>query len=85
MSGAQDMVPGMSTLICPYGCGSLSVFIARRGRRQRPYLGCRCGYSEWRGGNPATDMCCADAMEGVDPPVEYERIDAVVDSDPYAV
>jgi hypothetical protein len=29
-------------------------------------------------------MCCADALEGVDPPVEYERIDAVVDSDPYA-
>ena len=75
----------MSTLTCPQGCGDLSVFIARRGRRQRPYIGCRtCGYAEWRGGNPQTDACCADSIPGIDPPVEYDTIDAVVDSEPYA-
>lgn len=85
MSVAQDTVAGMSTLTCPHGCGALGVFIARRGRRQRPYLGCRsCGYAEWRGGAPHTDEACIDGIEGVDPPVDYERIDVVEGSDPYA-
>ncbi|MDF2993587.1 MAG: hypothetical protein K0S37_4101 [Microbacterium sp.] len=54
----------MQGLYCPVGDGPLGVFIARRGRRQRPYLGCRvCGYSEWTGGWPATDECCADSMD----------------------
>lgn len=57
----------MSTLTCPQGCGPLGVFIARRGQRQRPYIGCRsCGYAEWRGGNPAMDIACADAIPGPD-------------------
>lgn len=85
MSVASDTVCGMASLVCPHGCGDLSVFIARRGRRQRPYLGCReCGYSEWRGGNPATDMCCADSMPAENPPFVPDRIDSVEGMDPYA-
>lgn len=85
MSEVPPTVSTMSTLTCPHGCGDLGVFIARRGRRQRPYLGCRaCGYAEWRGGAPQYDTACADAMDGVDPPVEYQVIDAVEGSDPYA-
>jgi len=85
VSGVAVTVVGMSTLICPHGCGDLSVFIARRGRRQRPYIGCRhCGYSEWRGGNPATDMCCADSIPTEHPQPEPETIDVVEGMDPYA-
>ncbi len=73
-----------STLVCPNGCGDLSVFISRRGRRQRPYTGCRsCGYADYRGGSPALDEACA-TVEPVNPPVEYERIDHVIGDDPYA-
>lgn len=85
MSGVDGTVRSMSTLTCPNGCGDLGVFIARRGRRQRPYIGCRtCGFTEWRGGAPQYDTSCADAVDGADPPVEYDQVDAVVDSDPYA-
>ena len=72
------------SLICPKGCGDLDVFIARRGRRQRPYLGCiTCGWAEWRGGMPFhDDRCGSDA--GEDPPVDREVIDVVEGSDPYA-
>ena len=85
MSEVGATVDAMSTLTCPHGCGDLGVFIARRGRRHRPYLGCRtCGYAEWRGGAPAVDEACADGIEGVDPPVEYVHIDVVEGSDPYA-
>lgn len=85
MSEAVCTFCGMSSLTCPHGCGNLGVFIARRGRRQRPYIGCRtCGYSEWKGGNTQTDVCCADSIPGIDPPVDYETIDSVAGSDPYA-
>lgn len=85
MSAATVSLSSMSTLTCPHGCGPLGVFLARRGRRQRPYLGCKsCGFTEWRGGAPLYDMACADGMDGVDPPVEYDRIDVVDGSDPYA-
>lgn len=67
---------------CPTGCGALSVFIARRGRRQRPYVGCRaCGVADWAGGNTATDVCCADAMPGEDPPFIPDVIDRVIGDD----
>jgi hypothetical protein len=56
-------VGGVDGLSCPLGCGILGVFVARRGKRQRPYLGCRvCGFAEWRGGWPATDESCADSF-----------------------
>jgi ribosomal protein S27AE len=84
VSGVLDKVPGMFTLSCPNGCGDLSVFLARRGRRQIAYTGCRtCWYTDWKGGSPATDISCADAFAVADPPVEYAVIDRVEGSDPY--
>lgn len=75
----------MNQLVCPNGCGALSVFIAVRGVWNHVYVGCRgCGYAEWPHGNTSLDECGADGFEGVDPPVEYDVIDRVTESDPYS-
>lgn len=47
----------MNALDCPAGCGVLTVFLSRRGRRARPYTACReCGWADWGGANIIMDI-----------------------------
>lgn len=85
-------VDRMSSLHCPQGCGPLTVYISRRGRRYRPYLACRdCLWADFPGADLIMDIW-AGAMANAPTPSRLEPtdslrgdnlIDSVVNSDPY--